>query len=136
MIKIEHIGSTSVIGLASKPIIDIDIVIDSYDVFPDIVKGLNKLGYTHNGDQGIKDREAFKYKTTQFMTHHLYVCPKDSLELKKHILFRDYLRSHSDALNEYESIKVKAALEYPHDIDGYLDMKGLYILKIYKKLGL
>ncbi|MGE4571608.1 MAG: GrpB family protein [Candidatus Izemoplasmatales bacterium] len=136
ILAIEHIGSTSIEALDAKPIIDIDIIIESYDVFPEIVHRLKKLGYTHNGDQGIKEREAFKYDSSPFMTHHLYVCPKDSIELKKHLAFRDYLRKHPFMRDEYSKIKALAAQKYPHDIDGYLAFKGQFILKIYKELGL
>jgi GrpB-like predicted nucleotidyltransferase (UPF0157 family) len=48
-----HIGSTSVPGLASKPIIDFSIVIESYEIFPKIIERLGKLGYKHEGDLGI-----------------------------------------------------------------------------------
>ena len=59
-IKIEHIGSTSVKGLAAKPIIDIDIVYEKPASFKDIKIGLETMGYYHNGNQGIEGREVFK----------------------------------------------------------------------------
>jgi GrpB-like predicted nucleotidyltransferase (UPF0157 family) len=58
-LDIIHIGSTSVPGLAAKPIIDF-IVIDSYDVFPQITEQLKSLGYEHDGDGGIPKREVAK----------------------------------------------------------------------------
>lgn len=83
-IGIEHVGSTSVVGLSAKPIIDIDIVIEDYLVFPEVIKKLNSIGYIHEGDLGIKDREAFKYvDKPHLQQHHLYVCPKYS---KHHVL--------------------------------------------------
>jgi len=95
IIEIEHVGSTSIEGLSAKPIIDIDVIIKNYDNFQDVKYCLESLGYYHKGDLGIKDREAFGYdEKYEFMTHHLYVCPQDSDELKKHIAFRDYLRTH------------------------------------------
>ncbi len=135
-VAIEHVGSTAVEGLAAKPIIDIDIVIEHYGVFQTVKTKLEALGYYHNGDQGIKTREAFKYKKTPFMTHHLYVCPKDSMELKKHLAFKAYLVNHADAKEAYAAIKYQAAAKYKHDIDGYLNMKGVFIQSIYKRLGL
>ena len=59
-IQIEHIGSTSVKNLAAKPIIDIDIIYEKPALFNQIKKGLKKMGYFHNGDQGIEGREVFK----------------------------------------------------------------------------
>lgn len=53
-------GSTSVEGLAAKPIIDIDVVIEDMSVLPDIIKGLEKAGYEYEGNLGIEGREAFR----------------------------------------------------------------------------
>ena len=70
------------------------------------------------------------------MEHHLYVCPEDSRELKRHLLFRDYLRSHPEAVKEYGRIKEEGAKLYPHDIDSYINHKSTLIEKIYKEIGL
>lgn len=61
ILGIEHVGSTSVEGLSAKPCIDLDIVIKDYSVFEDVVRGLQAIGYIHEGNLGIKDREAFRY---------------------------------------------------------------------------
>lgn len=88
VLAIEHVGSTAVEELSAKPIIDIDIIIESYDNFEDVKSRLENLGYYHEGDLGIKDREAFGYnQKDEFMTHHLYVCPRDSEELKRLLFF-------------------------------------------------
>ena len=135
-ISIEHVGSTSVQGLAAKPIIDIDVVVRRTDVGA-AIKALATIGYEHEGNGGIEDREMFKYSGKEnLMEHHLYVCPEDSAELKRHVLFRDYLRAHPDAVQAYSQIKKEAADLYPHDIDSYINHKGVVIEKIYKELGL
>lgn len=137
IIAIEHVGSTSVNGLSAKPIIDIDIVIPNYDCFEMIAEILSEIGYQHEGNLGIKDREAFKYiDKAHLMKHHLYVCPKDSEELKRHLVFRDYLRTHLEDAAEYSKIKQEAAALYPTDIDAYIEFKSPCIEKIYKKCGL
>ena len=68
----------------AKPILDIDIVISGHEIFPQVVAALERLGYSHHGDQGIPEREAFKPRDAftprsepprKWMTHHLYVCP-------------------------------------------------------------
>ena len=88
-IEIEHVGSTSVQGLSAKPIIDIDVVIEDYSRLENVILALGKIGYRHEGDLGIAGREAFKYDGKEHLRkHHLYVCPKDSQELKRHIAFR------------------------------------------------
>ncbi len=136
-ISVEHIGSTSVEGLSAKPIIDMDVVIADYSVFPCIVRKLAEAGYIHEGDLGIKDREAFCYTGKEHLQkHHLYVCPKDSLELHRHLTFRDYLRTHPDAVKAYSAIKEEAARMYPEDIDGYMKHKASCISLLYEKCGL
>ena len=134
-ISVEHVGSTSVPGLAAKPIIDIDVVVRKTDVEA-AIKALATIGYEHEGNGGIEGREAFNYSGKEYlMDHHLYVCPEDSRELKRHVMFRDYLRSHPDAVQAYSQIKKEAAELYPHDIDAYINHKGKVIEKIYRELG-
>ncbi len=96
-ISIEHVGSTSVQGLSAKPIIDIDVVIKDYNALKDTISALEKIGYQYEGDLGIPGREAFRYDGKDHLKkHHLYVCPADSPELKRHIAFRNYLRTHPE----------------------------------------
>lgn len=135
-VKIEHVGSTSVEGLSAKPIIDLDIVIEN-DKFEIIKRLLNDKGYKHEGDLGIEGREAFSYSgKEELMTHHLYVCTKDSEELFKHITFRDFLKNNSALASEYSKVKEQAAVLYPDDIDKYMEFKSKIIEKIYKRCGL
>ena len=135
-IKIEHVGSTSVEGLSAKPVIDLDIVIEK-DKFAIIKELLNKKGYEHEGDLGIEGREAFSYSgKEELMTHHLYVCPKNSKELFKHITFRNFLKNNPALAAEYSKVKEQAAVLYPDDIDKYMEFKSEIIEKIYKRCGL
>ena len=137
IIGIEHIGSTSVRGLSAKPCIDIDVIIKDYSVFFDVVRKLETIGYIHEGDLGIKDREAFKYSgKPHLMAHHLYVCPQYSEELHRHITFRDFLRNNPGAVKKYSLIKEKAAELFPNDIDGYIGYKSPCIEELYIECGL
>ena len=137
MLGIEHVGSTSVKGLSAKPCIDIDVVIRDYSVFDAVVQKLDAIGYIHEGDLGIKDRKAFKYAgKSHLMTHHLYVCPRDSEELHRHIVFRDFLRKNSEAVKEYSMVKEKAAALFPDEIEQYIAFKAPCIEELYIKCGL
>ena len=136
-LRIEHVGSTSVPGLSAKPIIDIDIVIKDYSVFDEVVSELGKIGYRHEGNLGIAGREAFKYDGKEHLKrHHLYVCPEDSPELKRHIAFRDYLRSNPKDVREYSRIKEEGAALYPYDIEKYIAHKSPVIERIYNEIEL
>lgn len=85
--------------MSAKPCIDIDVIIKDYSVFDVVVGKLAMIGYIHEGDFGIKDREALKYSNkSHLQTHHLYVCPIYSAEFYRHITFRDFLRSNPEAI--------------------------------------
>ena len=133
ILGVEHIGSTSVEGMSAKPCIDLDVIIKDYSVFDEILQRLSTIGYLHEGDLGIKGREAFRYSDKpHVMAHHLYVCPQDSRELHRHIVFRDFLRSNPEAVKKYSAVKEKAAELYPNDIDGYIAYKSPCIQELYQ----
>lgn len=135
--RIEHVGSTSVPGLAAKPVIDLDLVIPSMRDFDCVKNALENAGYRHEGDLGIPGREAFKYDgKPELMKHHLYVCPADSPELSRHLTFRDRLRSHPDEAAEYGRIKTEAAAAFPDDMDAYIEAKSPFIETLYRRCGL
>jgi GrpB-like predicted nucleotidyltransferase (UPF0157 family) len=128
-VNIEHVGSTAITGLAAKPIIDIDVVYQEAPVFDMIKTGLENVGYCHHGDQGLAGREVFKRKGTPYddvldnKAHHLYVCMYDNLQLRRHILFRDYLQKHEVARNFYMNLKYEIAAEANGDRKQYADIK-------------
>jgi GrpB-like predicted nucleotidyltransferase (UPF0157 family) len=131
IVSIEHVGSTSIPNLAAKPIIDVDIIIDNYQSFDAVKSRLESIGYLHAGDQGIANREVFKrdkllnHKVLDSITHHLYVCPIDSEELKKHLLFRDFLRANTNARIEYERLKYEIADQANQDKKKYAELKEI-----------
>jgi GrpB-like predicted nucleotidyltransferase (UPF0157 family) len=134
VLRVEHVGSTAVPNLRAKPILDIDIVMPSYDVFPDIVTRLQRLGYTHNGDQGIREREAFNpldnlapyaFPPRKWMSHHLYVCPANSFELRRHLVFRDALRAQDKLRQEYEQRKLEIVERSGGDRKVYAEIKEI-----------
>ena len=134
---IEHVGSTSVEGMMAKPCIDIDVVIADSSLLCEVVRRLGGIGYIHEGDLGIKGREAFKYSGKEhLMAHHLYVCTRDSAELYRHLSFRDFLCKSPEAVLKYSRIKEQAARLYPDDIDKYIEFKSPCIRELYAMCGL
>ncbi|SEK63125.1 GrpB family protein [Nonomuraea pusilla] len=75
--RIEHVGSTAAPGLPAKPIIDIDVVINTRDDLPAVIKNLRLLGHHHEGNGNISGREAFT-SPADTPSHHLYVCAVDT----------------------------------------------------------
>lgn len=70
------------------------------------------------------------------MLHHLYVCPLDSEELKRHLTFRDFLRTHPNVVEEYSCVKREGAQLFPANIDAYIQYKSPFIEEIYRCCGL
>lgn len=137
IVGVEHIGSTSVEGMSAKPCIDIDVVIKDYSVFDAVVSRLSGIGYIHEGNLGIKDREAFAYSDKPHLQkHHLYVCPEYSEELRRHITFRNFLRANPDAVKKYSLVKEEGAALFPDDIDRYIEYKTPCITELYVRCGL
>ncbi|ETT52149.1 GrpB family protein [Paenibacillus sp. FSL H7-689] len=144
VLRIEHVGSTAVPGLAAKPILDIDVVIDSMDLLPDVIQGLESLGYYHEGNLGVENREAFARKDAnvpysivkiQKPEHHLYVCNKESKELLRHISFRDALISNPEFVVEYANLKKELAIRYRENRQSYTDGKTEFVNKVLNEYG-
>lgn len=130
---IEHVGSSSVPYLDSKPIIDIDIIYAKQLDFEKMKSELLKIGYYHNGNQGIEDRDVFKRNsgmTNEILDkikHHLYVCPVDSKALERHILFRNFLKNNDWARLKYQQMKYELAERANQDIKKYAELKELIV---------
>lgn len=130
--RIEHVGSTAIVGIRAKAILDIDIVIESQAHFQEVRERLEMMGYKHNGDQGIAGREVFKRLSNktpkvgtvgEWMNHHLYVCVEGSWELVRHTLFRDALNQDASLRREYERIKVDIESRANGDRKIYAELK-------------
>lgn len=106
-LAVEHVGSTAVPGLAAKPIIDMDVVARERSHVPELIGLLTPLGYTHVGDLGIAGREAFR-SPAALPPHHLYLVVAGTKPYSDHVLFREYLRNHPDAVARYARRKTRA----------------------------
>jgi GrpB-like predicted nucleotidyltransferase (UPF0157 family) len=129
VLAIEHVGSTSVPGLAAKPIIDIDVVIASAYQFPPVKDRLERFGYIHEGPCGLPDREAFRC-VIDFPAHHLYVCETDACSLKEHLRLRNALRQNPKLAAEYAALKRSLADHYRHDRVAYTETKSGFIRSV------
>jgi len=127
--EVEHIGSTSVPGLAAKPVIDIDVVVRSSEDVPTAIERLRALGYVYQGDKGIAGREAFMWPPGA-KPHHLYVVVAGSQPHADHIHFRDYLRQHPDVARDYAVLKKNLAERHPDDGLGYTDAKSDFVVGV------
>lgn len=143
IINVEHVGSTSVPGLCAKPCLDIDLVISNRSRLPDVIDRLSELGYRHTGDQGVLGREAFKREdqkapydgtASEKYAHHLYVCSIDSPELRKHLLFREYLRMDTEVKELYCQLKKELAEKFGANRELYTEAKTDFIEGVLNEL--
>jgi GrpB-like predicted nucleotidyltransferase (UPF0157 family) len=134
-VRIEHVGSTAVPGLAAKPIVDLTIVVTGRGDVPLTIERLANLGYRHLGDLGIDDREAFDHRA-DLPRHNLYVCPEGTIGIVNQLAVRDYLRAHPDTARRYGELKKRLAARFPDDIDSYIFGKTDLILDVLRRAGL
>jgi GrpB-like predicted nucleotidyltransferase (UPF0157 family) len=106
-----------------------DVVIPSMTDFPQVRARLATLGYIHEGDHGISDREAFA-APSESPEHHLYVCSSQSEEYRRHILFRDYLRTHPEEIGTYSILKQRLAHQFCSDREAYTRAKSEFVAMI------
>ena len=133
VIAIEHVGSTSVPGLAAKPIIDIDIVVDRAHAAA-ASDALVAEGYTPLGDLGVPDRYAFRAPEGS-LRQNTYVTIDGCLSLRNHLGLREVLRNDPALRDEYSATKKRLA-EQTDDIDVYLDGKTAVVRRILQRAGL
>lgn len=134
-ISVEHVGSTSVPGLAAKPIIDIDVIVPSRAEVPLAIERLASLGYRHQGNLGIEDRDAFE-NPEGLPAHHLYVCVNGSAALLNHLAIRDSLRRDPAAVTRYGQLKKRLAAQFPSDIESYIEGKTDFLTDILRSARL
>lgn len=137
---IEHVGSTSVPGMTSKPIIDVDVAVRAGQ-FDAVRRRLEALGYEYEGEKGIAGRHAFQLRDANLASalarHHLYVLEAGAEELRRLRAFRDYLRAHPDEVQRLSAHKReladRLAISLDDDRDAYQEAKSPMVLEILEK---
>ncbi len=131
-LAIYHIGSTSVPGLAAKPILDILAAVRDLSQADAAAGEFARLGYEYLGEFGIPGRRYLRKGGDQ-RTHQIHLFQADDWHsLHRHLAFRDYMRSHPAQREEYAALKKELARRFPYDIDGYCDGKEEYVRNIEK----
>lgn len=132
-IAIYHIGSTSVEGLAAKPIIDIMAVVRSLERVDIDAEKFSDIGYEYLGEFGIEGRRYLR-KGGDERTHQIHIFQADDWNnIGRHLAFRDYMRTHEKEREEYAKIKTELAKKFPYDIDGYCDGKDAFVREMEKR---
>ena len=126
LVRLDHIGSTAVQGLAAKPVIDVQISVASLDSLAAYRLPLEGLGYGWRADNPDRTKRYFREPLGEPRTH-VHVRAAGSWGEQLALLFRDYLRATPEAAAAYAELKRRLAVEYRHDREGYVDAKGPFI---------
>ena len=126
-VTIEHIGSTSIPGLAAKPIIDMLIEVSCLEELDGISKLIWSLGFEVKGENGITGRRYFQ-KGGNKRTHHAHAFKTGDNNLLRHRAFRDYLIAHPLVADKYSHLKKEAARKCNNDVIVYMNCKNDFIL--------
>ena len=130
LVRLFHIGSTSVPGLKAKPIIDILPVVLDIERLDAKNGAFAAAGYEAMGEFGIPGRRYF-HKGGVGRTHHVHAFQYDCVyPILRHVAFRDYLRAHADVRDAYGELKTELAARFPNDIDGYCDGKDAFVKRV------
>lgn len=125
IIRFEHTGSTSIPGLAAKPVLDILGGVPDDAPMEPYIAALTASGYVHRGEQGIAGREFFRRGEPR--AYHLHLTSVGSSFWRDHLAFRDYLRANPGVRDEYGKLKLDLALRFPNDRESYIDHKGPFV---------
>jgi GrpB-like predicted nucleotidyltransferase (UPF0157 family) len=121
VIEVHHIGSTSIPGIAAKPIVDMMPVVRHFEDGAACVGGLQELGYEYRGEYGIAGRHYLVRGVPR--SHQIHMYAADHWEVERHLLFRDYLRMHADKRDAYERLKRELAARFGDDRQAYAAAK-------------
>ena len=131
IVRIEHVGSTSVPGLAAKPIIDIDVVVANEEQVPIVLGLIESAGYRWVGDLTVKGRESFEpADVTQLPDHHLYLVVENNRAHADHWLLRDALIDDPALVERYASIKRENAVLSGGDGEHYVALKAAFVAEV------
>jgi GrpB-like predicted nucleotidyltransferase (UPF0157 family) len=126
-VRLEHVGSTAVPGLAAKPIIDLQLSVATIEPRARYVGPLERLGYLFVPAPESPDHHFFAKPATRPRSHHLHVCQAGSEHEFRHLAVRDFLRARSDEAARYAALKREVARKHPQDRLAYIAGKERYI---------
>lgn len=130
VVEVEHVGSTSVPGLSAKPIIDILLGVESFLSLPDYERCLQPLGYHYHSLGPETEAEWLFFWKGVPRTHHLHIVEFATWQYHRHLIFRDYLRTHPDVAERYEEVKRELAEAFKSDRPAYTRGKTAFIKSI------
>ena len=135
-LEIEHIGSTAVQGLGAKPIIDIMVAVGNLDDAEKCLEPLRSIGYEYvpEHEEEIPERRFFnRGRLPKEQHYHLHMVEKGSGFWKRHLLFRDFLRTDPNVAQRYNQLKKELASKYGSNREAYTEAKTSFIQSVVAK---
>jgi len=130
-LRIDHVGSTAVAGLAAKPIIDMDIVVAGNDLIAPTIERLAAIGYEWVGDLEVEGREAFELVSERPLPeHHLYLVVENNRAHVDHWLLRELLSQDADTRDRYAALKRENARVAAGDLRVYTARKASLVAQL------
>ena len=129
-VRLEHIGSTAVPGLAAKPILDLQLSVPAVEPRGRYAGELERLGYLLAADPESPDHHFFARPHTRPRSHHLHVCEAGGRHERRHLAVRDFLRAHADEAARYAALKSDLAARHPQDRLAYIAGKERYVREL------
>ncbi len=130
VVRLEHVGSTAVPGLAAKPVVDIQASVRSMVPRGAYADPLVGSGYRLGIDPWTDEHDFFSKDEDGERAFHVHICGAGSEWERRHLAFRDWLRSHPEDATAYERLKRDLAERHPRDIYTYADAKTAFIREI------
>jgi GrpB-like predicted nucleotidyltransferase (UPF0157 family) len=130
-LRIDHIGSTAVVGLAAKPVIDLQISVADFEPLDAYRLPLSQLGYLFRADNPERTKRYFR-EAPGHPRVHIHVRRAGSFSEQFALLFRDFLRTHPEVASEYAHLKIGLARQYSRveDRAAYTEAKSPFIWKV------
>jgi GrpB-like predicted nucleotidyltransferase (UPF0157 family) len=128
IIRFEHFGSTSVQGMKAKPVIDMMSIVKDIENIDSFNDKMSSLGYDVVGEWGIPGRRLFR-KGGENRSHHIHFYQSNNPQIERHLIFRDYLRTHPEEVARYSSFKEELSMRFDNT-SGYSPAKKTFVTEM------
>jgi GrpB-like predicted nucleotidyltransferase (UPF0157 family) len=132
-VRLDHVGSTAVPGLAAKPIVDLQVSVAALEPRAAYVGPLEALGYLFVPFPDSTAYHFFGRPRERPRTHHLHACLAGSQEERRHLAVRDLLRADPEEAARYEAVKREAARRHPEDRLAYMAAKDAFVEELERR---